>query len=104
MERAPRVEIQFPALFRTNGFSPVRRAGEGMILNLSRRGCMMRTETPVPIGTDLVLHLYRDSHPSRIQIDQATVRWSNEGRFGVEFLEARPEDWYHLQMVMAGLS
>src|SRR5918996_1242296 len=73
VERAPRVATQFPALFRSDGFSSVRRAGEGMVLNLSRRGCMLRAETTLPIGTDLVLHLYRDTHPARIQIDQATV-------------------------------
>ena len=65
---------------------------------------MLRAETTLPIGTDLVLHLYRDTHPARIQIDQATVRWAKDGRIGLEFLDARPEDWYHLQMVMTGLS
>ena len=62
---------------------------------------MIQGTEALPVNTDLVLHLYlhRD-RPVPIHIERATIRWSHEGRFGLEFMEAQPEAWSCLHEVM----
>ena len=100
MERESRHATHLPALFRSLDSSSLRYAGEGIIRNLSANGCMIEARSLPPRESELVVYFYRDKHPIRIQIERASVRWSAEGRFGLKFLEAHPEEWLNLREVL----
>lgn len=105
MDRNLRQDASIPTLFRTKVSTPAapRQSGEGTTLNLSRTGCMIRSDVQIPIGTNVVLHLYPDNDPVRIEIEQASVRWSRDGRLGIQFHHAQQEDWKNLEALMTQL-
>jgi len=94
---------RFPVQFRSSFSSVNLVGGEGMLLDLSVRGCRVESKTPVQPGTELRLqiHLSQDSVPLEIAV--ARVRWSQEQRFGVEFLDVQNEAWKRLCRVIKDL-
>jgi PilZ domain len=81
-----RVNVSFPVWFKPRLSSRADELGqEGVIENLSIRGCRIRTTTPVAIGSRLELEFqyFNDSFP--VTIEEAVVRSSADGVVGVRF-------------------
>ena len=63
--------------------------GEGLILDLSTRGCQARSLVPVQVGMRLRLSLFIRDQPWPVRIEDAVVRWVIGNRFGLEFIGIR---------------
>jgi hypothetical protein len=58
---------------------------EGVIENLSIRGCRIRSTTPVAIGSRLELEFQHSNDSFPITIEEAVVRSSTDGAIGLRF-------------------
>jgi hypothetical protein len=66
-------------------------AGTGTILNISRQGCAITSDTVAEAEAYLQLNLQLLEEDDPVQVDLAAVRWSSAKRFGVEFIKI-PQD------------
>ena len=72
------------------------QVGEGWVIDLSMRGCLVEGSVRVKAGDRLQLRLcLPGSHPS-ICVSVAVVRWVQARRFGVEFTRVDDEYRAHL--------
>jgi hypothetical protein len=94
---------RFPVQFRSSFSSVNLVGGEGLLLDLSVRGCQIETGTPVQPGTELrlLIHVSQDGDPLEIAV--ARVRWSQGPRFGAEFADIQNEAWKRLCRVIKDL-
>jgi hypothetical protein len=69
----------------------------GTAINLSREGCAIRSTTPVQKGDYLHVLIFPCANQIPIEVDVAPVRWSANGKFGVEFITLAPGDATRLQ-------
>lgn len=87
-----RFAIQRPVIFQGDNV-----AGNGTILNISREGCAIASETAA--GTEgyvqLKMQLLEQEDP--IQVELAAIRWSSGAKFGVEFIKMHSEAGDRLQ-------
>jgi hypothetical protein len=81
-----RFAVQRPVTFRGDFVS-----GSGTILNISRQGCAIVSDTVAEADAYLQLdvQLLEDEDP--VQVDLAAVRWCSAKRFGVEFIKMPQE-------------
>ena len=107
MTKPPAIEKRkhprFPVQFRSSFSSVNLVGGEGLLLDLSVRGCQIESGTPVQPGTELRLqiHVFQDGDPLEIAV--ARVRWSQGHRFGAEFTDVHDEAWKRLCRVIKDL-
>lgn len=87
LRKYPRVR----ARFRSSFSSAHMVGGEGIVIDLSKTGCGITSEVRVEKDTPLELRLHTPEQESPLHIDQAIVRWSRAGQFGVEFLQLQPD-------------
>ena len=95
---------RFPVQFRSSFSSVNLVGGEGLLQDLSVRGCRIETTTPVQTGTELrlLIHLSpQDGDPLEIAV--ARVRWRQDILFGAEFLDIHNEAWKRLCRVIKDL-
>lgn len=88
-----RVEVSFPVWFKPRRSKyPDEMGQQGVIENLSIRGCRIRSTTPMAIGSRLELEFQylNDSFP--ITIEEAVVRSSANGGIGLRFTRLRRSD------------
>jgi hypothetical protein len=64
--------------------------GEATLLDISTHGCRASSVIELKVGLVLKLSLFLSDYQWPLRIDQATVRWVNGQRFGLEFTEIRP--------------
>jgi hypothetical protein len=64
-----------------------RQVGEGRVLDLSVRGCLVEGPVPVKVGDSLQLRLFLPDSDQSMCVSLAAVRWTQDLRFGVEFIE-----------------
>ena len=85
VRQSPRYKVQFRSSFS----SAVLVAGEGVVRDLSVRGCRIACRMSVPQGTELELCLYLAEHGQEfpVTIPRAVVQWAERGELGVEFLQ-----------------
>ena len=76
-----RYQVEFPATFAGD------HAGIGIVYNLGLGGCKVVSDLAVKNGALLTVHLQIPEQPIAITIGAATVQWTLELEFGVEFLE-----------------
>src|SRR4029077_18948137 len=69
----------------------------GTAVNLSREGCAIRSTTPVQNGQYLHVLLFLSANQSPIEVGMASVRWSANAQFGVEFTTLTARDMTRLQ-------
>lgn len=94
---------RFSARFHSSFTSVTVVSGEGSVLDLSLRGCCVESETSVHPGSTLTIRVHVLSDEPPVTIDEAVVRWTREGRFGIEFLSLVPEEWTRLQHTVTQL-
>ena len=77
-----RFAVQRPVSFRGDLLS-----GEGTILNISRQGCAILSDTALETEAYLQLHLQLLEQEQPVHVDLAAVRWCTARKFGVEFIK-----------------
>lgn len=63
----------------------------GTLIDLSTHGWRVTGERPVMRGATLSMHVYLPDQPLPLDIEAATVRWTNGQEFGVEITSLSPE-------------
>jgi hypothetical protein len=77
--------------------------GEGRLLDISTNGCQMASSESLQVGMLLKLSLFLPDHLWPMRIDQALVRWANEGQYALEFTSIRLAQRERLRaMIMKG--
>ena len=87
-----RFAVQRPVTFHGDTLS-----GKGTILNISREGCAITSETVAGIESYLQLNMQLVEGEEPIQVNLAAIRWSSAPKFGVEFIKMPPEAGIRLQ-------
>ncbi len=98
LRKHPRVPVRCPIVF-----SGDRILAEGKIADLSKEGCAVKSEEPVPKGLYLRLWIFLPGEDSPLEVELASVRWSNDGRFGLEFIRMSVEAQERLHRVLETL-
>ena len=83
--RGRRLRLQCRLFF----FGAEHFEGEGLMLDLSSRGCQARSLIPVQVGMRLRLPLLLRDQEWPVRIEGAMVRWVKGNSFGLEFIEIR---------------
>lgn len=98
-----RKHLRFPVHFHSSFSSANTVSGEGTLGDLSIRGCRVFSLTDVGPGTTLELRIIVSDEEPSLQVNQAIVRWSRDGVFGLEFLSLTTDEWARLQHVVKDL-
>lgn len=72
--------VEFPARFAGDC------EGVGIVYNLGMGGCKIVTDHPLIVGSMLALYLNVPNQTFAITVRMATVRWTIQYEFGLEFL------------------
>ena len=80
-----RQAARFPATMHAVYAYTDTTGGEGVVQDVSISGCKVRSTTPAKVKAELRLQFYPPGQALPIEIEQAVVRWSGAGEFGVEF-------------------
>lgn len=85
-----RIAVSFAVWFKSRRSRyPEEMGQEGVIENLSIRGCRIRSTTLVAIGSRLELEFQHSNDSFPITIDEAVVRSSANGAIGLRFTQLR---------------
>lgn len=76
-----RYQVEFPATFSGDS------SGIGIVYNLGMGGCKVVSDLAVKNGARLTVHLQTQGQPIAITVQAATVQWTLQHEFGVEFRE-----------------
>ena len=68
------------------------QVGEGTILNMSGRGCLVESSVAVKVGDYLQLRFSFDESEPSLRVSRAAVCWAECPRFGVEFIGMEEKD------------
>jgi hypothetical protein len=97
-----RKQVRFTVQFRST-FSANQQEGEGRTVDLSLGGCKIESNAPVVAGTKYEMRLYVPGFDWPLRIEEAYVRWTKVGVFGVEFMGVRPEEQTKLRTLVKQL-
>ena len=86
-----RLHTDFPVMFAGETY-----VGEGTVLNESVPGCAIQSRERVQPGAYLEMRLLVPDSASPLRVGLAKVRWSEERRFGVEFIQMPGRDQVRL--------
>jgi len=78
--------------------------GEGVVEDVSLRGCKVKSTTPATSGAELRLQFYPPGQALPIEIQKALVRWTGNGQFGVQFDQMGQEHRERLRDVICELT
>jgi len=78
--------------------------GEGVVEDVSLRGCKVKSTTPATSGAELRLQFYPPGQALPIEIQKALVRWTGNGQFGVQFDQMGQEHRERLRDVISELT
>jgi hypothetical protein len=90
-----RYQVEFPATFAGD------HAGIGIVYNLGMGGCKVVSDLEVTDGALLTVHLQVPEQTMAITIRAATVQWTLEHEFGVEFHELQELERTCLEQFLA---
>ena len=86
-----RVDADLPVMFAGETY-----VGEGTVLNLSIPGCAIQSWERVQPGSYLEMRLLLPDSAPPLRVGVAKVRWCDERRFGVEFIQVPGGDQVRL--------
>jgi len=95
-----RVQVTFPVWFKLRQSSPSTMGEEGVIENLSMRGCRIRSSTPLSAGMRVELEFQHSDCSFPITIDEAVVRSTAEDGIGLRFLQLGRQDERRLRHIV----
>jgi len=90
-----RYQVEFPATFTGD------HAGIGIVYNLGIGGCKVVSDLAVKSGALLTVQLQIPGQTLAITIRAATVRWTLELEFGLEFLGMQELERARLEQFLA---
>lgn len=89
-----RYQVEFPATFAGD------HAGIGVVYNIGMGGCKVVSDLAVQSGALLAVHLQIPEQTLPIIVRAATVQWTLELEFGVEFLEMQQMERARLEQFL----
>ncbi|MGQ0809954.1 MAG: PilZ domain-containing protein [Nitrospiraceae bacterium] len=93
--KSPRLQTQI-RIFFTDGHIE----GEGTVLDLSKDGCRVESETYLHTGVEVEAWIYPPDHDWPLKVESAVVRWSKDNVCGIEFIKMQPAQRERLRLVM----
>jgi hypothetical protein len=90
-----RLHTDFPVMFAGETY-----VGEGTVLNVSIPGCAIQSRKRVQPGSYLEMRLLMPDSASPLRVGLAKVRWCEERRFGVEFIQMPDGDQVRLGQII----
>ncbi len=87
----PRFAAQFPVAFYGH------REGTGIVVDLSLGGCRIDSQTAAYTGEYLNLEIQLETGKAALKVDVASVRWSDEEKFGLCFEWLQPRERRRLE-------
>jgi hypothetical protein len=90
-----RYQVEFPATFAGD------HTGIGIVYNIGMGGCKVVSDLAVQSGALLAVHLQIPEQTLPIIVRAATVQWTLELEFGVEFLEMQEMERARLEQFLA---
>ena len=90
-----RYQVDYSATFSGD------HTGIGIVHNLGMGGCRVVSDLAVKSGVLLTVRLRIPEQPLAITVRAATVRWTRELEFGVEFLEMQKTERARLEQILA---
>jgi len=99
LRKHKRIRVQFRSSF--SGGPMV--GGEGLLIDLTIKGCRVESDVRVQTGNQLELRVYLPDHDSSLDVESSAVRWSRGREFGLEFVRMRSEAQKLLHQVVTGL-
>ena len=77
----PRFQPRFPVSFKSDNIT-----GDGLVLNLSKEGCLIESDTATTEGQYLDMSITLPDRESPLRIESAAVRFRQGRFFGIQFL------------------
>jgi PilZ domain len=77
------------------------QTGEGRVLNVSGRGCLVEAPLLIKAGDHLQLRLFLPDTDLSLCVSLAVVHWAHAFRFGVEFIKMGEKHRAHLDHFIA---
>jgi hypothetical protein len=99
MER--REHPRFRVRYRSSFSAVSMVAGEGVLQELSLKGCRVASTTSVQPGTELELRVAVPGEVPALKVELAVVRWAREKQFGLSFVALRPEEQERLARLLS---
>lgn len=88
-----RLAVSYPVWFRPEAAAEESPSFEGTLVNLTIRGCRLRSAAPPPVGAQVTIEFQPSPFSLPITIDSAVVRSSSPAGVGLRFLKiARSEE------------
>ena len=104
LRKYPRVRVSapFPCSLARVGLLKKRSIDQelGIIYDVSTKGARVMTEAVITPGDRIAMRLRLPDQTASMVIEAATVRWSKEQTYGVEFEGLSPSDNKHIQSFM----
>lgn len=94
---------RYPVHFRSTLSTAQLPEGNGTAVELSIRGCRVRSFIPVIPGLRMKISIDIRTPDVVIEVDQAVVRWVSGEHFGLEFASITPEQFERLTAVIQQL-
>jgi hypothetical protein len=96
-----RIPVSFPVWFRPRRSTRYDQLGqEGVIENLSIRGCRIRCAVPSRIGTPLELEFQYPTDSLPVTVEEAVVHSLAEGAIGVRFTRLHRRDERRIRRIV----
>ncbi len=75
-----RFPLQYPVIF---GGAPF--VGEGLLTNLSLKGCSVTCDREALCGSEVRVSMWLNNELPALPVELGTIKWVNGNQFGVEF-------------------
>lgn len=98
-----RLSVRYPVLITPAQKDDVLQCEEGTVLDISIRGCAIKSTAWRHKGNLLCLKIRLTDQEPPIEIDQATVRTVTGRRIGLEFVKIRAEEEIRLRKLLLTL-
>ena len=95
-----RVAVDFPVWVRPLHASSQALGDEGVIRDLSIRGCRIRCQRAVVPGTRVELEFQHSNGSFPITVDEAVVRSSFQGELGLRFIQLGRQDQRRIRSIL----
>ena len=94
-----RYHVQFPTVVSEH----TKHDPSGIMLDLSRSGCRLKSQSTMAAGRTVELHVQVPAMEKPLVIDGARVRWVEGQQFGLTFVRMRQTEKQRLERVIADL-
>jgi c-di-GMP-binding flagellar brake protein YcgR len=98
-----RISVRYQMLLSSARKDDQIQCEEGTLVDISIRGCAIKSNVALHKGTILRLHIRPTDQEPPIEIDIAAVRTVTGRRMGLEFVKIRPEEESRLRRLLLPL-